>query len=97
MSRLNRLKPAQQLCLKVASVIGRTFRERMVREAHPVETQRDAVGDHLAALAALDLASHGDTGTGPCPTCSSTSSRATSRMNPCRSPQRQPLHRAVAA
>jgi hypothetical protein len=39
-SRLDRLAPGEQLCLKVASVIGRLFRERMVRETHPVEDER---------------------------------------------------------
>jgi class 3 adenylate cyclase/tetratricopeptide (TPR) repeat protein len=54
-SRLDRLTPSQQLCLKVASVIGRVFRERMVRETHPVDTQRPLVSENLGALATADL------------------------------------------
>jgi class 3 adenylate cyclase len=54
-SRLDRLTPGQQLCLKVASVIGRVFRARMVQETHPVESERPLVGGHLGALTAADL------------------------------------------
>ena len=54
-SRLDRLTPGQQLCLKVASVIGRVFRARMVQETHPVDAERPLVGGHLGALTVADL------------------------------------------
>lgn len=55
LSRLDRLSPGQQLCLKVASVIGRTFRQRTLGEAHPLEVERGRVPEHLEALSALSL------------------------------------------
>lgn len=54
-SRLDRLTPAEQLCLKVASVIGRVFRERILQQAHPAEVERDRVPAHLTSLTATDL------------------------------------------
>ena len=42
-TRLDRLEPAHQLTLKVASVIGRTFEYRLVRDVYPIETGRAAV------------------------------------------------------
>jgi class 3 adenylate cyclase/tetratricopeptide (TPR) repeat protein len=95
-SRLDRLTPAQQLCLKVASVIGRAFRERMVRETHPVDSQRDAVRGHLAALAALDLTAL----EAPEPDLAYLFKHVITRDVTYESMpfvQRQPLHRAVAA
>ena len=44
-SRVDRLSPAQQLGLKVASVLGRTFPLRMVRDLFPVEADRDLLDD----------------------------------------------------
>jgi hypothetical protein len=44
-SRIDRLPPREQLTLKVASVIGRVFAHRMLRDVHPVEGDRQ----HLAA------------------------------------------------
>lgn len=55
LSRLDRLSQGQQLCLKVASVIGRVFLERTVRDTHPVQTERDLVAAHLETLTSLDL------------------------------------------
>src|SRR5262249_30888896 len=54
-SRLDRLAPGEQLCLKVASVIGRLFRERVVRETHPVDNERPEIHAHLEALATANL------------------------------------------
>jgi class 3 adenylate cyclase/tetratricopeptide (TPR) repeat protein len=54
-SRLDRLTAGEQLSLKVASVIGRVFRERMVKDTHPVETERGVVHDHLERLTTVDL------------------------------------------
>ena len=53
LSLVDRLTPPQQLSLKVAAVVGRTFSARTVGEAHPVEQL--SVPDDLRALAALDL------------------------------------------
>ncbi|MCW3065448.1 MAG: adenylate/guanylate cyclase, partial [Solirubrobacterales bacterium] len=55
LSLVDRLTPQQQLSLKVAAVVGRTFSTRAVREAHPVSSERAAVPDDLGALADLDL------------------------------------------
>jgi class 3 adenylate cyclase/tetratricopeptide (TPR) repeat protein len=55
LSRLDRLTPHQQLCLKVAAVIGRVFRARAVAETYPAEPERPRVPEHLASLARLDL------------------------------------------
>ncbi|HEV2309027.1 MAG TPA: AAA family ATPase, partial [Acidimicrobiia bacterium] len=58
LSRLDRLTPPQQLCMKVAAVIGRVFRARTVHDLYPVPEERERVGDHLAALTRLDLTAH---------------------------------------
>lgn len=54
-SRLDRLTPAEQLCLKVASVIGRIFRSRLVQQAYPVTGEREHVPAHLVSLTGADL------------------------------------------
>jgi class 3 adenylate cyclase/tetratricopeptide (TPR) repeat protein len=55
LSRLDRLNSGQLLCLKVASVVGRSFLSATVRHALPLETERDSVADHLEMLTRLDL------------------------------------------
>ncbi|NOT41176.1 MAG: AAA family ATPase [Alphaproteobacteria bacterium] len=55
LSRLDRLSPREQLCLKVASVIGRAFRQRTVRSIHPMSEERPRVPTHLKALAERGL------------------------------------------
>ncbi len=53
-SRIDRLTPMQQLTLKVASVIGRTFPVRLLRMLDPLA--RDAqLDEHLHTLAELDI------------------------------------------
>ncbi len=54
-SRIDRLSPAQQLTLKVASVIGRTFTSRILRDIYPVAADRARLDEHLARLDALDV------------------------------------------
>jgi len=54
-SRIDRLPPSQQLTLKAASVIGRIFAFRMLRDIHPLETDRPALPDHLAELVRLEM------------------------------------------
>jgi class 3 adenylate cyclase/tetratricopeptide (TPR) repeat protein len=55
LSRLDRLEPHQQLCLKVAAVIGRVFRARAVAETYPAEAERPRVPEHLESLVRLEL------------------------------------------
>ena len=54
-SRLDRLSPAQQLALKVASVIGRVFAFRVLHDIFPLQTERERLADHLTALERLNL------------------------------------------
>ncbi len=53
--RIDRLSPAGQLTLKVASAIGRVFPIDLLREIHPVEAERSQVGEHLIQLERLGL------------------------------------------
>lgn len=53
--RIDRLTADQQLALKVASVVGRTFLERTLRNVHPVESAKPKIDDHLNALKVVDL------------------------------------------
>jgi len=46
-SRLDRLEPKQQLTLKVASVVGRSFPFQVTHDVHPVREVRSLVGNHL--------------------------------------------------
>lgn len=54
-SRIDRLVPAQQLTLKVASVIGYTFPYGLLRDVYPLEAERDDLPDHLSDLAKRGL------------------------------------------
>lgn len=54
-SRIDRLSPAQQLALKAASVIGRVFAFRVLRDIYPVESDRPLLQDYLEAMHSLDL------------------------------------------
>jgi len=54
--RIDRLTPEQQLSLKAASVVGRTFLERLLLSIHPVEADREEILDHLSVLKIVDLA-----------------------------------------
>src|SRR5207244_10104123 len=56
-SRIDRLAPAQQLTLKVASVIGRVFAFRVLRDIYPLEPDRPQLPDDLDTLERLDLTS----------------------------------------
>jgi class 3 adenylate cyclase len=49
-SRLDRLLPAQQMTLKVASVIGTTFKLEILQGVHPVEDERQYLAGYLATL-----------------------------------------------
>lgn len=54
-SRIDLLSAAQQLALKVASVIGRIFAYRTLREIHPVREDIPRLVDNLATLSKVDL------------------------------------------
>jgi class 3 adenylate cyclase/tetratricopeptide (TPR) repeat protein len=54
-SRIDRLTPQQQLALKVASVIGRLFAFRILRDVFPLEETKAHLPDDLAHLSRLDL------------------------------------------
>jgi class 3 adenylate cyclase/tetratricopeptide (TPR) repeat protein len=54
-SRIDRLSPSQQLALKVASVIGRAFAFRILRDIYPLEADKEHLSDYLDVLRQLDL------------------------------------------
>ena len=54
-SRVDRLGPTQQLTLKVAAVLGRTFSLRMVSDLFPVEADRPGLDDTLVELCETGL------------------------------------------
>ncbi len=53
--RIDRLTPSQQLTLKVASVVGRLFALRIVRDIYPIEPDRPQLGSILDELERRDL------------------------------------------
>jgi class 3 adenylate cyclase/tetratricopeptide (TPR) repeat protein len=54
-SRVDRLPPAQQLLLKSASAIGRSFALELLTEVYPLAGERARLSEHLAELCRLDL------------------------------------------
>ena len=56
-SRVDRLTPGQQLTVKVASVIGRSFPVRLLEEVHPVAADRPRLSRYLDLLQQLDFTS----------------------------------------
>ena len=54
-SRIDRLTPNQQLTLKVASVIGRMFAVRVLRDVHPLQEAVATLGDDLTVLEGTNL------------------------------------------
>jgi predicted ATPase len=57
-SRIDRLSPSEQLTLKVASVIGRTFSRQMLHDVFPVESDKARLEQHLQTLQQLELIAH---------------------------------------
>lgn len=55
-SRIDRLSPAQQMTLKVASVIGRVFEFEALHAIHPTEPEPQHLLTHLDHLNHLDIA-----------------------------------------
>lgn len=56
-NRIDRLAPAEQLTVKVASVIGYEFPYPMLRDIFPVEREREGLHDHLQAIHTHKVAS----------------------------------------
>lgn len=54
-SRIDGLNPAQQLTLKVASVIGRIFAFRVLQAIHPIEADKPELNQYLDTLTQLSL------------------------------------------
>lgn len=54
-SRIDRLTQPQQLTLKSASVIGRVFPYRILRDVYPIPDEKEALPGCLDTLARLDL------------------------------------------
>ena len=54
-SRIDRLKPQEQLCIKVASVIGRIFTYQVLNEIHPIQNDRQYLMNYLKELEKLEL------------------------------------------
>ncbi len=54
-SRVDRLTESQQLSLKVASIIGRVFAYRTLRDVHPIPADRPRLAGHLHDLTSLGL------------------------------------------
>ncbi len=54
-SRIDRLEPQQQLTLKVASVIGRVFASRVLRDIYPQDHSKSELPTYLESLHRLDI------------------------------------------
>ncbi|MFL6251513.1 MAG: ATP-binding protein, partial [Actinomycetes bacterium] len=54
-ARIDRLPPGQELTLKVASVIGRLFAFRLLRDVHPIEADRGGLRGYLDDLQRQDF------------------------------------------
>ncbi|WP_257454972.1 adenylate/guanylate cyclase domain-containing protein [Archangium lipolyticum] len=54
-SRLDLLSPPQQLAIKVASILGRSFTFQELSEVYPVEEDRALLPVHLEALVRMEL------------------------------------------
>jgi class 3 adenylate cyclase/tetratricopeptide (TPR) repeat protein len=54
-ARIDQLPAQHQMTLKVASVIGRLFAFRTLRDVHPIEADRDHLIEHVNHLDQLDI------------------------------------------
>jgi len=59
-SRIDRLPPSEQLTLKVASVVGRTFTAPLIEDVYPIQEDRSAQALHLETLASTRLVQRED-------------------------------------
>ena len=55
LTRIDRLAPPQQLTLKVASAIGRSFAHRLLADIHPIAADRPTLPDQLDGLQRRNL------------------------------------------
>ena len=55
-ARIDRLTPAEQITMKVASVVGRVFDPATLSDIHPIPSPRPDVDAHCATLDRLELA-----------------------------------------
>jgi len=55
MSRIDRLDESSKLTVKVASVLGRTFKQRLLQGIYPLDIVTDKLQANLAKLSKLDL------------------------------------------
>lgn len=53
--RLDRLTPRQQLVVKVASVVGRNFVYRILRDVYPIEADKPNLVDYIHTLEQADM------------------------------------------
>ncbi|TAK15249.1 MAG: adenylate/guanylate cyclase domain-containing protein [Acidobacteria bacterium] len=58
--RVDRLSPREQLTLKVASVLGRSFDAAALSHVHPIDTDRASIADQLERMVQLELLEQGD-------------------------------------
>ena len=58
-SRIDRLSPAEQLTLKIASVIGEQFSLDLLSDLYPLDSDRPFIVKHLETFSNLDLISSG--------------------------------------
>ena len=56
-ARIDQLSPAEQLTVKVSSVIGRVFLVRVLEDVYPVEGDRERLPSYLSTLQRLDMTS----------------------------------------
>jgi CheY-like chemotaxis protein/class 3 adenylate cyclase/predicted metal-dependent HD superfamily phosphohydrolase len=56
---IDRLAPGEQLTLKVASVLGRSFSSDVLRALYPVAADKSQIDEHLHTLERLGLVAHG--------------------------------------
>lgn len=61
--RIDRLSPAEQLTLKVASVVGQSFTLETVSAVYPEEHNPEELRDHFATLCVMDLIVESSSGT----------------------------------
>ncbi len=54
-SRVDRVSSSQQLMLKIASVIGPTFKRSVIQSIYPLPEERQNVEEHLSQLASLEF------------------------------------------
>jgi class 3 adenylate cyclase/tetratricopeptide (TPR) repeat protein len=94
-TRLDRLAPDEQLTLKVASVIGRVFSARLLRDIYPIESARPQLAGTLSTLERLDLIAPVSPEPNPAYAFKHTITREAA-YNLMLFEQRRELHRAVA-